>query len=353
MTSSFQSPFQEDVNISTIEMHTAGEPLRIITSGFPQLNGTTILDKRKYLKENFDHYRKLLMFEPRGHFDMYGVLLVTPDVDDADIGAIFMHNEGYSTMCGHAVIALGRYAIDRGLVKNPTSPETRVGIQCPCGLVEAFVEYQPGGSGCEEGRTGAVRFQSVPSFLFASGLKVDVPGYCMQSVDVSYGGAFYAFVTDSDVGVTLKSSPMQAVVKAAHAVSEAVKSTVSISHPDSDDLAFLYGTIITDGKDAFSDNVTANVCVFADKQVDRSPTGSGVTARIALQYFKGHIGLGQSRTFESGATGSVFTGKAVQEVTCGEFKAVVVEVGGKAFYTGCNTFTLEREDTLGHGFLVQ
>ncbi|XP_071079808.1 trans-L-3-hydroxyproline dehydratase-like isoform X2 [Haliotis cracherodii] len=302
MTSSFQSPFQEDVNISTIEMHTAGEPLRIITSGFPQLNGTTILDKRKYLKENFDHYRKLLMFEPRGHFDMYGVLLVTPDVDDADIGAIFMHNEGYSTMCGHAVIALGRYAIDRGLVKNPTSPETRVGIQCPCGLVEAFVEYQPGGSGCEEGRTGAVRFQSVPSFLFAS---------------------------------------------------EAVKSTVSISHPDSDDLAFLYGTIITDGKDAFSDNVTANVCVFADKQVDRSPTGSGVTARIALQYFKGHIGLGQSRTFESGATGSVFTGKAVQEVTCGEFKAVVVEVGGKAFYTGCNTFTLEREDTLGHGFLVQ
>ncbi|XP_067680574.1 trans-L-3-hydroxyproline dehydratase-like [Haliotis asinina] len=352
MASSSQSPFQDEVQINTIEMHTAGEPLRIITSGFPQLKGTTILDKRKYLKKHFDHYRKLLMFEPRGHFDMYGVVLVTPDVEGADIGAIFMHNEGYSTMCGHAVIALGRYAVDHGFVKNPTSPETRVGIQCPCGLVEAFVEYQPGGSNCDNGRTGAVRFKSVPSFLFAAGLTVDVPGYPVQTVDVSYGGAFYAFVTDSNVGVALKSSPMRAVAEAAHAVSEAVKSKLTISHPDSDDLAFLYGTIITDGKDAFSSNATANVCVFGNRQVDRSPCGSGATARIALQYFKGHIGLGQSRTFESGATGSIFTGKAVQEVTCGQFKAVVVEVGGKAYYTGSNTFSLEREDTLGHGFLV-
>lgn len=152
-----------NVVIKTTEMHTAGEPLRVVESGFPSPRGDTILDKIRYTREHLDPYRKLLMSEPRGHLDMFGAVLVEPDHKDADIATMFIHNAGYSTMCGHAVIALGRYAVDSGLVRNPSSPETRVAIQCPCGLVEAFVEYK-------DGKTGNVRFNSVPAFVFATGI---------------------------------------------------------------------------------------------------------------------------------------------------------------------------------------
>ena len=153
----------DSLDISTTEMHTCGEPLRIVTSGLPPHEGATLLDKRRYFKEHLDYVRKFLMFEPRGHNDMYGVYLVEPNIPGADLACIFIHNEGYSTMCGHAVIALGRYAIDRGIVRNPTSPQTKVNIQCPCGPVEAIVDY------CD-GKTGNVSFKSVPGFLYAKGI---------------------------------------------------------------------------------------------------------------------------------------------------------------------------------------
>ena len=152
----------EDINITTQEMHTGGAPLRIVEKGFPNIKGETILDKIRYIRENLDHIRKLIIFEPRGHFDMFGVVFVRPDIADADIGIIFLHNEGYGTMCGDAVISLGRYVIDKGIVKNPVSPETKVVFQCPCGPIEAFIEYN-------NGITGKVRFLSVPAFVFALG----------------------------------------------------------------------------------------------------------------------------------------------------------------------------------------
>lgn len=152
----------KEIKIKTTEMHTGGEPLRIVESGYPEIQGQTILDKRRFVKTNLDRLRTFLMTEPRGHFDMYGALLVKPDIPGAHLAVLFMHNEGYSTMCGHAVIALGRYAIDKGIVANPASPETEVSIQCPCGLVKCFVQY-------DQGKTGRVRFHSVPAFVFALG----------------------------------------------------------------------------------------------------------------------------------------------------------------------------------------
>ena len=149
--------------ILTTEMHTGGEALRIIHKGQIDIKGETILDKIKYCRQNLDHIRKFLMFEPRGHFDMYGVYLVEPDLLEADVGCIFIHNEGYSTMCGHAVISLGRYLVDNKMVKTMTSPETRILLQCPCGPVEAFVEY-------DGDQTGTVRFHSVPSFVYQLGM---------------------------------------------------------------------------------------------------------------------------------------------------------------------------------------
>lgn len=155
-------PPHDGAFLSVVDMHTGGEPLRIIVSGYPTVSGDTVLAKRRYVREHLDHLRKVLMFEPRGHYDMYGALLVESEIPEADLGVLFMHNEGYSTMCGHAVIALGRFAVDYGLVKTPTSPETQINIHCPCGLVKAFVEYN-------NSKTGAVRFHSVAAFAFATG----------------------------------------------------------------------------------------------------------------------------------------------------------------------------------------
>ncbi len=336
-----------DICITTTEMHTGGEPLRVVESGFPPLSGATILDKRRYARDNLDHLRRLLIYEPRGHYDMYGAVFVEPDLPEADLAVLFIHNEGYSTMCGHAVIALGRYAIDKGLVKNPTSPETVVNMQVPCGLVKATVEY-------EKGKTGNVRFDSVPAFAYATDIEVDVPEYGKIVLDIGYGGAFYALVPAEKVGLDVQKSRVSDLVEAADRISSAVKRQVKIEHPDSADLGFLYGTILTDGSDAHDDErPTRNTCVFADREVDRSACGSGVTARVAVQFAKGQIALGDTRTFLSGPTGAPMYGKPVKTTRCGKFDAVVVEVSGRGYYTGSATYTLEQDDPFQTGFLVR
>ncbi|XP_021103743.1 trans-3-hydroxy-L-proline dehydratase isoform X3 [Heterocephalus glaber] len=182
---------------------------------------------------------------------------------------------------------------------------------------------------------------------------VDVPRHGKVVVDIAYGGAFYAFVSARQLGLDVRSARTRDLVDTASAVTAAVKAQFKITHPESEDLAFLYGTILTDGKDAYDEEPTTNICVFADEQVDRSPTGSGVTARIALQYHKGLVGLNQPRAFKSSATGSVFTGSAVREAKCGDFKAVIVEVSGQAHYTGTASFTVEDDDPLKDGFLLK
>ncbi|XP_053553281.1 trans-3-hydroxy-L-proline dehydratase [Bombina bombina] len=334
--------------ITVVDMHCGGEPVRIVQSGAPVPQGRTLLEKRRWVREHMDWLRKVLMLEPRGHRDMYGALLVPSEEESAHLGVLFMHNEGYSTMCGHAVLALGKYALDYGYLGEAAGSEVPMNIHCPCGLVRAWVTC-----GADRERRGAVRFHSVPAFCFMTDVTVDVPGLGKVVVDIAYGGAFYSFVSAERFGLDVCTSRTRDLVDVAAAVTESVKAQVKLHHPDSADLAFLYGTILTDGKDAYSEEPTANVCVFADSQVDRSPTGSGVTARIALQYHKGQIQLQQTRNFKSGATGSIFTGKAVKETTCGDFKAVIVEVSGHAYYTGTSSFVLENEDPLKNGFLLK
>ncbi|XP_048804169.1 trans-3-hydroxy-L-proline dehydratase [Lagopus muta] len=336
--------------LHTVEMHTGGEPLRVI----PRLEameeaaaaGMSLLALRRHMAATQDHVRRALMHEPRGHGGMYGAVVVRGGAaaDGADLAVIFLHGSGYSAMCGHAVLALGRFALDFGLVAAPQRPETAVRLRCPCGPVTAFVPWD----GCHSGNP--VRFHSVPAFAAATDVAIDVPGRGRVVVDISYGGTFYAFLSAEQLGLDVCSSKTRDLVSAASAVTEAVKEQFKLHHPESEDLAFIYGTILTDGKDAFSEEPTTNICVFADEQVDRSPTGSGVTARIALQYHKGLIQLNQSRTFRSSTTGSLFTGKAVKATRFGDYNAVVVEVSGEAFYTGTATFTVEEEDPLKHGF---
>lgn len=328
--------------ITTTEMHTGGEPVRIVESGYPPIPGATILDKRRYVLAELDHLRTALMHEPRGHFDMYGVIPVEPDLPEADLAVLFMHNEGYSTMCGHAVVALGRYAVDRGLVTR-TEPETRMVIQCPCGPVAVRVEVQGGSA-------GRAAFESVPAFAAHLDLNVHVEGYGSVTCDVGYGGAFYAVADAAMFGLEVPGSPVARLVAAANALSQAVRRHVEFSHPDGDDLGFLYGSILTDGLEDGSPS--ANICVFADSQVDRSPTGSGVTARMASRHAKGLSEPGREYSFES-VTGSTMTGRIVREQMLGSHGAVTVEVGGKAYYTGAASFVVEPDDPLRHGFLVR
>ena len=334
--------------IETVEMHTGGEPVRIVVSGYPPIPGATILEKRRYARENLDHLRKLLIFEPRGHYDMYGVIPVQPDLSGADLAVLFIHNEGYSTMCGHATIALGRYAVDHGLVA-PRAPVTEVAIQCPCGLVRVRVDVEQTPIGFA---SSSASFQSVPSFAFALERQLDVPGLGNVRFDIGYGGAFYALVDTGSIGLDLETTPLDGLVEAADSITKAVAATVPLDHPDDPDLAFLYGTILTDGGDGSDGKPSRNVCVFAEREVDRSPTGSGVSARLAVQVARGLARLNEPRQFES-LTGAVFSAKAVRAEKAGRFDAVRVEVGGRAYYSGRSSFSMEPGDELGAGFLLR
>ena len=331
----------DETSIRVLDMHTGGEPVRIVVGGFPPIPGETILAKRRYVREHLDHLRRLLMFEPRGHFDMYGVLMVQATLPGADLGVLFMHNEGYSTMCGHAAIAMGRYAVDHGLVEL-VDPITPVFLECPCGLVKTYVDV----------RNGAVRFDSVPAFLLAEQARVTVPGAGTVVADVAYGGAFYAVADAAQFGLDVRASRTRDLVDAATALTRAVNAALRVEHPLEPDLGFLYGSILTDGRDRPEQGPSANVCVFAASEVDRSPTGSGVTARMAARFQRGLVARGQECLFES-VTGARFTGEVAGETTCGSGPAVIVRVGGKAFYTGEARYWLEPGDELGQGFLLK
>jgi trans-L-3-hydroxyproline dehydratase len=318
--------------LSTVEMHTGGEPTRIIVEGWPSFEARTLLGKRREAKERFDHLRRGLMREPRGHDGMYGALLVEPDHPEADLAVLFMHNEGFSTMCGHATIALARWAVDSGRVPVQV-PETIVRLQCPCGLVVARVSAN-----------GSVRFESVPSFVYALDRVAPTATWGPVTVDIAYGGAFYAFLAADSIGLDLRSSPMRAIADAGEEIARAAARAIAIEHPDEPDLGFLYGTILTDGGDGADGKPSRNVCIFAGRQIDRSPTGSGVSARMALQVARRQARVGESRQFES-CTGAVFTGKAAREAEpVGPRKAVIVEVGSKAYQIGEARFRFDDNE---------
>lgn len=329
--------------IRTVEYHTGGEPVRLIVEGHPVPEGLTILERRRDARERFDGLRRALMSEPRGHADMYGALLVPPGAPGADLGVLFLHNEGFSTMCGHATIAIGRHAVEHGLVPVE-GPTVSFVLDCPCGPVEVTVEIA-------DGEVGDVRFRSVPAFAVALDVEVEVAGFGRVRVDLGYGGAFYALVPAAALGLELGSTPVRELTEAAAAVTAAAAAQVRLDHTDAD-LEFLYGTILTDAPESEPRDVSVNACVFADRQVDRSPTGSGVTARLAVQHARGLAPLGTTRTFES-LTGARFTGAVVAEESVAGTSRIVVEVAGRAHRTGAATFEFAADDPLVGGFLLR
>ena len=329
--------------ITTIDAHTEGEPFRVITGGLPDIPGASVLERRRYVREHLDDLRTALMWEPRGHADMYGCVITPPDSPDSDFGILFMHNKGYSTMCGHGIIGIATIAVETGMVA-PVEPVTTIRIDAPAGQITAHVRVT-------NGSAQNVFFHNVPSFVLAMDETIDVEGLGPVRYDIAFGGAFYAYVQAADVGLTTGPDAFSALVEKGMAIKRAIMAKRPISHPFEEDLSFLYGTIFIgppEGPDAHS----SNVCVFAEGEVDRCPTGTGVSGRLALHYAKGDIGVGEAITIES-IIRSRFTGKVIQTTRFGPYEAVIPEVEGSARITGRHEFIIDPEDPLKHGFILR
>jgi proline racemase len=329
--------------IRTVDAHAAGEPLRVITSGLPPIPGETMLEKRRYAREHLDGLRTALMWEPRGHADMYGAIPTKPVSPDGHLGALFLHNEGFSTMCGHGIIALVTVAIETGMVEvGGARPALR--IDTPAGRVEA--RFRLAG-----GRVREVSFLNVPSFALALGRQVEIPGVGAIMVDIAFGGAFYAFCQAADLDVQLVPEEARRLTHLGMSVKRRVAEELSIRHPLGSDLGFLYGTIIV-GAAANPAHHSRNVCIFAEGELDRSPTGTGVSARAAIHFQRGELRMGQPFVVES-ILGTTFAGRVASLTRVGPYSAVIPEVTGSASITGRHEFLIDPEDPLRGGFLVK
>jgi trans-L-3-hydroxyproline dehydratase len=329
--------------IDTVEMHTGGEPFRIVTGGLPPLPGETIVKKRAFVEANLDHIRRALIFEPRGHADMYAGYLTEPVTPGADMGVIFVHNEGYSDHCGHGVIALATAAVELGWVERQV-PETRVGIDAPCGFIEAFVAW-------DGARAASVRFVNVPSFVWARDVSVVTESFGRVSGDIAFGGAFYFYADGRPHGLSIRARDAERLIRFGAEVKAAANIAYPLVHPEIPELNHIYGTII-DGEPANPRSTQANCCIFADRQVDRSPTGSGTAGRAALLFAKRKLKLGDSFINES-LIGTTMTGRVLRETRLGPYDAIIPEVSGSAHICGKASWMLDADDPLRHGFLVR
>ncbi len=337
------NPPAEWTVIKAIDAHTAGEPLRVIVEGIPRIPGETILEKRRYAQDHLDHLRKAIVWEPRGHADMYACILTEATTPDGTIGVLFLHNQGFSTMCGHGIIGLTTVALETGLIQaggdNPI-----IAIDSPAGRVTAQAHIH-------KGKVQEVNFQNVPSFVFALDQSVDVPGLGPVRFDIAFGGAFYAFCNAQDLGLKLNPDESSRIIDIGKRITQAVKETHPPFHPVEKDLSFLYGTIFI-GPPQVLHNHSRNVCIFADGELDRSPTGTGVSARAALLHARNEIEENESFVVES-ILGTCFKGKIVQKFAYGPYEAVIPEVTGSAHIIGRNELIIDPKDPLGYGFFLR
>jgi proline racemase len=319
--------------LRTVDYHAGGEPFRIVVDGAEEPRGRTILERRRDAAERLDHVRRLLVFEPRGHADMYGCFVVPPNDEGADLGVVFFHNAGYSTACGHGTIALVTWALETGVVEAQGG-ENRVVVDVPSGRLETWAQV-------DGGRVRSVRFRNVPSFVWATGLPV-----AGREVDVAFGGAFYATLEER-----VERGQLPRLIELGRELKAAIEAEHDIVHPLEPELRDVYGVIFWQ-HERDSSLTQRNVTVFADGEVDRSPCGSGTSARLALLDASGRLPRGEPLRHLS-IVDSVFTGRVVGDAEVAGRPAVVTEVEGSAYRTGNAEFTLDPDDPLGEGFLLR
>lgn len=327
-------------SIHAIDSHTMGEPTRIITNGIPKIPGKTMEEKRLYLENKFDYLRTAVMHEPRGHKDMFGSILVEPISKEADYGIIFMDGGGYLKMCGHGSIGAATAIVETGMIEV-VEPVTKVVLESPAGLINADVEVN-------DGKAGEVTLTNVPAFLYKKDVVINVEDIGEVKVDISFGGSFFALVDVEQLDIDICANNAMEISQVAMKIRDEINRSVEVSHPDlpyikTVDLVELYGKPKTKGANL------QNVVVFGDGQIDRSPCGTGTSAKLAALYAKGKLKINEPFVYES-ITGTMFTGFVKEEVMVGKHKAIVPQIKGKAFITGFNHFIIDEEDPLKYGF---
>jgi proline racemase len=329
--------------IRTIDAHAAGEPLRLVVEGLPSPEGKTMLDKRAWAQKRLDHLRRAIMLEPRGHADMYGALLTEPVSEGAHAGVLFMHNEGWSTMCGHGVIAVTTIAIERDLIW-PGGPS--LVLDSPAGPIDARAEIvtQPDG----QRRVASVSFRNVPSFVFEAALPVKLAGGRTLLVDIAFGGAFYAIVDAEAAGLAVDATRLPDLRRLGTEVKQEVERLRRVVHPLDPDLNGIYGTIFTAPPQHPAAHLR-NVTIFADAEVDRSPCGTGTAAVMAVLSEMGVLVENAPFVHES-IVGTLFEGTIVGREQVGELAAIVPTIQGSAWITGEHTFVIDGDDPLRAGF---
>jgi proline racemase len=335
------------VELRTTDYHTAGEPFRIVLEGAPPLPGASVAEKRALALESpeAERVRRLLCHEPRGHADMYGGFLVDPDDDGAELGVLFWHKDGFSTACGHGTIALAAWAVESGRVAAPGDGELELAIDVPSGRVGAHVRMRGGA-------VAAVTFRNVPAYVLARGVEVETARGRL-AVDVSYGGAIYASLPAAAVGMEVEPAHLDALIALGREIKWALNDSEVANHPSDDRLSGIYGTILYDDLGDDGDGPRQrNVAIFADGEVDRSPCGSGTSARAALLAADGRMPRGAVLRHGS-IVGTEFRARVVDEVIAEGRDAVVTEIEGTAHRTGVHRFVVDPHDPLGEGFVLR
>lgn len=323
-----------------IDSHTMGEPTRVIVDGFPAVPGNSVMEKKIFMREHYDKIRTAVCNEPRGHNDMFGAIITKPIDKSADLGVVFMDAGGYVNMCVHGSIGTATVAVNQNLVRI-TEPYTYINLETPAGLVKTKALVK-------KGRAEKVSVTNVPSFIYRRDIEVNVPSLGKVRMDISFGGNFFAIVSAEEIGIELKTGNINKIVKAALDIRKAVNGSVKVVHPlnpkiNSVDLVEIYGPA------ASPTDTLKNVVIFGKGQVDRSPCGTGTSAKIATLYGKGKLSLNEEFRYES-IMGTVFSGRAIAETKVGDFDAVIPEITGCAYVTGQNTMLLDEDDPFCYGF---
>jgi proline racemase len=330
--------------ITTTDYHTGGEPFRIVTGGVAVPEGPDVPARRRWAAEHLDTVRRLLVNEPRGHADMYGAFVTPPNDDGADLGVVFFHNEGYSTACGHGTIALVTWALDSGRIAVPAGArEVAVTVDVPSGRLPCVARLDAAG------RVEAVRFRNVPSFVLARDVTVATTRGALV-LDIAFGGAFYGSLEAGRIGLDVSAGSLPDLIALQRELRPALEAAVPVVHPDDPGLAGVYGVIFWERLDGARSQ--RNVTVFADGEVDRSPCGSGTSARLASLHARGELAVGEALDHRS-IVDSAFDAWIVGETTVAGRPAVITEVEGQAFRTGEHRFELDPRDPLGTGFLLR
>lgn len=327
-------------SIQAVDSHTMGEPTRVVTGGIPSIKGNTMPEKKAYLENNMDYVRTAIMHEPRGHKDMFGSIITAPTTEEADLGIIFMDGGGYLNMCGHGSIGAATIAVETGMVEVK-EPYTDIVLEAPAGLVKAKVKV-------ENGKAVEASIVNVPSFLYKEGVVIYVPNIGNVKVDISFGGSFFALVDSRELGIDICPENSTKLTEIGLMIRDIINSTVEIKHPTLEhiktvDLVEIYGPAKN------SKATYQNVVVFGEGQVDRSPCGTGTSAKMAALYAKGKLNIGEDFIYES-ILGTMFKGRILEETMVGSYKGIIPEITGSAYITGFNHFVIDEDDPVKYGF---